>query len=224
MFPRIGPCLFNPFRSNTSSSLKRDQSVAEKSKWPCITPKSWKRSKSRQIKLINKRSIYTTCLACKRKINEISQQKSLKCKKNVSRGKKSANEMHLCHYLYLWMTKDVWLTAFTDGLESLFAPPPTISLRSDSDTIDHEKLLMNITDIDLTYNMKRKVITKISSSSLINCSGLLWRRHAGAHLDGHQHRTNKNICYRVLVQKRELIPLIIHSKYFPDSDWLKAYV
>ena len=106
----------------------------------------------------------------------------------------------------------------------LICHPPTISLRSDSDTIDHEKLLMNITDIDLTYNMKRKVITKISSSSLINCSGLLWRRHAGAHLDGHQHRTNKNICYRVLVQKRELIPLIIHSKYFPDSDWLKAYV
>ena len=75
----------------------------------------------------------------------------------------------------------------------LICHPPTISLRSDSDTIDHEKLLMNITDIDLTYNMKRKVITKISSSSLINCSGLLWRRHAGAHLDGHQHRTNKNM-------------------------------
>ena len=31
--------------------------------------------------------------------------------------------------------KDVWLTAFTDGLESLFATHPTLSLLSDSDNI-----------------------------------------------------------------------------------------
>jgi len=61
--------------------------------------------------------------------------------------------------------KDVWLTAFTDVLESLFATHPTISLLSDSDTI--EELLMDITDIEFTYNMNGKVITKISSSSLI---------------------------------------------------------
>jgi len=50
----------------------------------------------------------------------------------------------------------------TDVLDFLFATHPTISQLSDSDTI--EELLMDITDIKFTYNMNRKVITKISSS------------------------------------------------------------
>ena len=62
--------------------------------------------------------------------------------------------------------KDVWLTAFTDVLESLFATHPTISLLSDSDTI--EELLMDLRDIEFTYNMNRKVMTDISACSLIS--------------------------------------------------------
>ena len=58
--------------------------------------------------------------------------------------------------------KDIWLTA--DVLESLFATHPTISLLSDSDTI--EDLLMDLQDIEFKYNVNRKVITEISSSSL----------------------------------------------------------
>ena len=42
----------------------------------------------------------------------------------------------------------------------------------------------------------------------------VWRRQAGAHLDGPQTwrtETNKNICYRVWVQKREIIPRGTHK-------------
>ena len=60
--------------------------------------------------------------------------------------------------------KDVWLTAFTDVLESLFATHPAISLLSDSDTI--AELLMHLQDIEFKHNINRKVITDISSSSL----------------------------------------------------------
>ena len=116
--------------------------------------------------MINKLSIYITCQACKRKINEMSQHKSLKCKncgvrQRQEECKRDASLQLLVHS----DDKDVWLTAFTDVPESLFATHPTISLLSDSDTI--EELLMDITDIEFACNMNKKVITKISSSSLI---------------------------------------------------------
>ena len=40
-------------------------------------------------------------------------------------------------------------------------------------------------------------------------SGPYAPRHAGAHLDGHQHGGRKptETCYQVLLQKREFIPL-----------------
>ena len=126
-----------------------------------INPK--KEAKVERFKMINKLSIYITCKVCKRKINEMSQQKSLKCK-NCKRQAECNCDASV-QLLVLLHDKDVWLTAFTDVLESLFATHPTISLLSDSDTI--EELLMDITDIEFTYNMNRKVITKISSSSLI---------------------------------------------------------
>lgn len=61
---------------------------------------------------------------------------------------------------------DIWLTAFTDVLESLFATHPTISLLSDSDTIEELLTGMDLQDIEFKYNVNRKVITEISSSSL----------------------------------------------------------
>ena len=110
--------------------------------------------------MINKLGIYIACQACKRKMNEISQQKSLKCKNCGVRQRQAE-----CKLLVHLDDKDVWLTAFTDVLESLFATHPTISLLSDPDTI--EELLMDTKNIEFTYNMNRKVITKIPSSSLI---------------------------------------------------------
>ena len=40
-----------------------------------------------------------------------------------------------------------------------------------------------------------------------NLKRFVWRRHAGAHRDGHQHGRWKpgNICYRVLPQQQEFI-------------------
>ena len=40
-----------------------------------------------------------------------------------------------------------------------------------------------------------------------NLKRFVWRRHAGAHQDGHQHDGWKpgNICYRVLLQQQEFI-------------------
>ena len=110
--------------------------------------------------MINKLGIYITCQACKRKMNEISQQKSLKCKNCGVRQRQAE-----CKLLVHLDDKDVWLTAFTDVLESLFATHPTISLLSDSDTI--EELLMDTKNVEFTHNVNRKVITKIPSSSLI---------------------------------------------------------
>ena len=66
--------------------------------------------------MINKLGIYITCQACKRKVNEISQQKSLKCKNCGVRQRQAE-----CKLLVHLDDKDVWLTAFTDVLESLFA-------------------------------------------------------------------------------------------------------
>lgn len=102
----------------------------------------------------------------KNNISEMSQQKSLKCKNCGVRQRQAECKRDASVHLHVHLDdKDAWLTAFTDVLGSLFATHPTISLLSDSDTI--EELLMDITDIKFTYNMNRKVITKISSSSLI---------------------------------------------------------
>ena len=112
---------------------------------------------------LNKLSIYITCQACRQKIIVISQQKSLKCKncgvpQRQADCKRDASVQLLIHL----DDKNVWLRAFTDVLESLFSTHPTISLLGDSDTV--EELLMDTKDIEFTYNMNRKLITKISSS------------------------------------------------------------
>ena len=77
--------------------------------------------------MINKRSIYTTCLACKRKINEISQQKSLKCKKCEQRQEECKRDVSV-QLLVPLDDKDVWLTAFADGLESVMVLHPGLKL------------------------------------------------------------------------------------------------
>ena len=79
--------------------------------------------------MINKLSIYTTCQTCKGKL--------MKCpNKNQSSVKTAARKRDASVQLLVPLSdKDVWLTAFTDGLESLFATHPTLSLLSDSDTM-----------------------------------------------------------------------------------------
>ena len=47
---------------------------------PTLLKNPEKDTKVERFKMINKLSIYITCQACRRKIIEISQQKSLKCK------------------------------------------------------------------------------------------------------------------------------------------------
>ena len=70
------------------------------------------------------------------KINERSQQKSVKCKNCGLRQKQAARKRDASVQLLVPLAdKYVWLTAFTDGLESLFATHPTPSLLSDSDTM-----------------------------------------------------------------------------------------
>ena len=132
---------------------------------PALLENPEKEAKVVRFKMINKLSIFITCQACKRKINEISQQKSLKCKNCGVRQRKVECKRDASVQLLVHLDdKDVWLTAFTDVLESLFATHPTVSLLSDSDTI--EELLMDLQDIEFKYNVNRKVITDISSSSL----------------------------------------------------------
>ena len=82
------------------------------------------------------------------KINEISQQKSVKCKNCRLRQKQAAWKRDASVQLLVPLDdKNVWLTAFTDGLESLLATHPTLSLLNVSDTIVHEELPVDITDM-----------------------------------------------------------------------------
>lgn len=70
------------------------------------------------------------------KTNDISQQKSVKCKNCELRQKQAAWKRDAPVQLPVPLDdKDVWLIAFTDGLESLFATHPTPYLLSDSDTM-----------------------------------------------------------------------------------------
>ena len=132
---------------------------------PALLENPEKEAKVERVKMINKLSIFITCQACKRKINEISQQKSIKCKNCGARQRKTECKQDASVQLLVHLDdKDIWLTAFTDVLESLFSNHPTVSLLSDSDTI--EELLMDLQDIEFKYNINRKVITDISSSSL----------------------------------------------------------
>lgn len=132
---------------------------------PALLANPEKEAKVESFKMINKLSIFITCQACKRKINEISQQNTLKCKNCGVRQRKMQCKRDASVQLLVHLDeKDIWLTAFTDVLESLFATHPTISLLSDSDTI--EELLMDLQDIEFKCNVNRKVITEISSSSL----------------------------------------------------------
>ena len=69
---------------------------------PALLENPEKEGKVERFKVINKLSIFIICQACKCKINEISQQKSLKCKKCGDRQRKrwNVNEMHLFNCLY----------------------------------------------------------------------------------------------------------------------------
>lgn len=148
-----------------ATTFKEASQQLETLNGPALPQNPEKEAKVEKFKLVNKLSIFITCQACKRKINEISQQQSLKCKNCGVRQRQVECKRDASVQLQVDLdNKDVWLTAFTDVLESLFATHPKISLLSDSDTI--EQLLMDLQDIEFTYNMNRKVITKISASSL----------------------------------------------------------
>ena len=59
--------------------------------------------------------------------------------------------------------EDLWMTAFTDVILDLLAVDSSVSLQSDSETI--EQLLLDVKDIEFKYNVNKKVITEIMSVS-----------------------------------------------------------
>lgn len=149
-----------------ATTFKEANQKVETLDGPALLQNPEKEATVDKFKMINKLSIFITCQSCKRKINEICHQKSLKCKNCGVRQRQEECKRDASMQLLVHLDeKDVWLTAFTDVLESLFATHPTISLLSDSDTI--EELLMDLRDIEFTYNMNRKVMTDISTCSLI---------------------------------------------------------
>ena len=151
--------------STPTTTLKEANQQLTPINGPALLENPEKEAKVESFKMINKLSIFITCQACKRKINEITQQNTLKCKNCGVRQRKMQCKRDASVQLLVHLDeKDIWLTAFTDVLESLFAAHPTISLLNDSDTI--EELLMDLQDIEFKYNVNRKVITEISSSSL----------------------------------------------------------
>ena len=56
--------------------------------------------------MINKLSICTTCQTCKQKLMKYpNKNQSSEKTADYDRSKQRENEMHLCNYLYLWLTK-----------------------------------------------------------------------------------------------------------------------
>ena len=67
-------------------------------------------------------------------------------------------------------------------------------------------------------------IVKFISRRKIKFEGILWSFNVKI-FNGRIHiifRLRRVICWIIRVH-RQIIRLIIHSKYFPDSDWLKAH-
>lgn len=118
-----------------------------------------------KFKFVNKLSIFVACQSCKRKITEMSQQKYIKCKNCGVRQRQEECKRDASVQLKVEVDgQEMWLTAFTETIESLLAVSKDVSLMSDSDTI--EELLMDLHDINFSYNANRNIITKVSSASL----------------------------------------------------------
>ena len=129
---------------------------------PTLLENPEKEVKVWMFKFLNNLSVFVACQACKRKMTESSHQKYIKgrdcgvwprqgeCKRDASIQVKVEIG-----------GKEIWLTAFTDAIESLLALSADVSLMCDLESI--EDLLMDLKDIHFTYNVNKNSITQLTS-------------------------------------------------------------
>lgn len=130
---------------------------------PTLLENPEKEVKVEMFKFLNNLSVFVACQACKRKITESTHQKYIKCRNCGVRQRQSECKRDASVQVKVEIGgKEVWLTAFTNAIESLLAVSPDVSLMSDSESI--EDLLMNLKDIHFTY-VNKKSITEVTSVS-----------------------------------------------------------
>ncbi len=116
-----------------------------------------------QFKLVKPISIFVACQACKRKIHDISHN-SIKCKYCGVRQRKEACKKDATVQLSVDDPEIGWLTAFTEVIQALLAVDSKLTLDSNSDEIEDH--LLQIKNIEFTYDANKKVIKKVNSVSL----------------------------------------------------------
>ena len=129
---------------------------------PTLLGNPEKEVKVEMFKFLNNLSIIVACQACKRKITESSHQKYIKCRNCGVRQRQGECRRDASVQVKVEIGgKEIWLTAFTDAIESLLALSPDVSLMSDSESI--EDLVMDLEDIHFTYNVNKNSITQVTS-------------------------------------------------------------
>ena len=130
---------------------------------PTLLENPGKEVKVEMFKFLNL-NVFVACQACKRKITESSHQKYIKCGNcGVLQRQGECKRDASVQVKVEIGEKEIWLTAFTDAIESLLALSPDVSLMSDSESI--EDVLMDLKDVHFTYNVNKNSITQVTSFS-----------------------------------------------------------
>ena len=156
--------------TSINTSFKEVEQQVEILQGPSLFVNVEKQITVKQFDSVKKLSIFVSCQFCKRKITEILADDSyVKCE-NQSCGarqrkidcKTDASVQLLANLPELGA---VWLTALTEVIEMLLNNSSVSLLFSDCDTI--EEHFLSGKDIEFTYRVEKKIITKITSCSLI---------------------------------------------------------
>ena len=114
-----------------------------------------------KIKLVSKLNIFSSCLVCKRRLNDVESGNTLKCHNCGTRQRSSdikrQASLRLC-FPDEETGEDLWLQAFTEHLHALLGDSG-VTLKHTVDDI--EEHLMSLDGVHIRYNVQTKNITEI---------------------------------------------------------------
>ena len=150
----------NHLSTSTSTSFSVVDQQVEALKGPSLLECAETNLKVKEFKSVNKLDIYISCANCKRKVTELSE-KYAKCHVCGVRQRieNCATDGSVQLLVDLPGGKGIGLTVFTDILGTLLMKG-NLALTSDFDSI--EEYLLDLKDIELSYNSTKNVITDIS--------------------------------------------------------------
>lgn len=152
----------NHLSTSTSTSFSVVDQQVEALKGPSLLECAEKNLKVKEFKSVNKLDIYISCENCKRKVTELSE-KYAKChicgiRQRIENCTTDGSVQLLVD---LPEDKEIWLTVFTDILETLLMKG-NLALTSDSDSIEEYllalativlKILLQIFHVRYEYNV-----------------------------------------------------------------------